>query len=48
VTPDASRQILTTRKRELKDRLDRLLDVYLEGALEQPAFAAKQGELRAE
>lgn len=42
------RQVLTKRRSELKGRLDRLLNVYLEGALEQPAFAAKQGELRAE
>jgi site-specific DNA recombinase len=42
------RKILAKRKSELKGRLDRLLNVFLDGGLEQPVFAVKQGELRSE
>lgn len=42
------RRVLTKRKSELKGRLDRLLNVFLEGAIEQADFSAKQGETRAE
>ncbi len=42
------RRVLAKLRSELKGRLDRLMNVYLDGAIEQPEFTVKQGELRVE
>lgn len=42
------RRVLSKRHSELKGRLDRLLNAYLEGVIEQGPFSVKQGELRVE
>lgn len=42
------RKMLTKRQTELKGMLDRLLNAYLEGLIEEPAFKAKQSEMKCE
>ncbi len=42
------RRILAKLRSEIKGRLDRLMNVYLDGALEQAEFSVKQGALRVE
>lgn len=42
------RRALTKLRTDTKGRLDRLMNVFLDGAVEQAEFTAKQGQLRAE
>lgn len=42
------RKVLTKRQTEVKGMLDRLLNAYLEGLVEEPAFKAKQADLKRE
>ena len=42
------RRILAKLRSVIRGRLDRLMNVYLDGAIEQGEFAVKQGELRVE